>query len=330
MSTVLINGIDGLLGTRVAQLLSDDPALRLIGLGQAPPPGPVGRAEWLVARLNGRQLAELLRAEGVDTVIQLAFLGAERPEPSREAAVQQNVLGSMELLGACAAAGVRRVVLRSHTGVYGASPLNPTFLGEERPLAHGLGGLLRDYVEVEQFVGEFAPNHPELAVTVLRCAPLIGAWSPLIRYLTRPSPPMLAGFDPCLQLLHLDDAAAAFARAATTSAAGAFNLAADDTVCLSQLIKLAGRQPVPMLEPVVALGLAMGNRAMLGGWPFDLSFMRHSCVADCTRARALLGCAPAHGTTESLMALRDNGRAQEDRASNEAALRAFLARRSEA
>lgn len=330
MSTVLINGIDGPLGARIAQLLSDDPAVRVLGLGQAAPAGAVGRAEWLVARLSGQQLAELLRAEGVDAVIQLAFLGAERPEPSREAAVQQNVLGSMELLGACAAAGVSRVVLRSHIGVYGASPFNPAFLGEERPLARGLGGLLRDYVEVEQFVGEFTPNHPALGVTVLRCAPLIGAWSPLVRYLSQPRPPMLAGFDPCLQLLYLDDAAEAFARAASAPASGVYNLAADDTVCLSQLIKLAGRQPMPMLEPVVALGLAMGNRAMLGGWPFDLSFMRHSCVADTTRARAELGWSPARGAADSLMALRANGRALEDRATNEAALRAFLARRSDA
>jgi UDP-glucose 4-epimerase len=329
MTTILINGIDGLLGARIAQLLSAEPSVRLLGLGHAPPPAPVGRAEWLVADLSAPQLVELLRAEGVETVIHLAFLGAERPAPNREAAVQQNVLGSMELLGACTAAGVRRVVLRSHTGVYGASPLNPTFICEDRPLANGLGGLLRDYVEVEQFVAEFAPRHPELAVVRLRCAPLIGAWSPLVRYLTRPAPPMLAGFDPCLQLLHLDDAAAAFVAAATGKASGAFNLAAEDTVCLSQLIRLAGQQPMAVLEPILAASLALGNRAALGDWPFDLSFMRHSWVADTSRARAELGWAPARSAVDSLVALRANGHISLDRAANEAALRSFLSRRSQ-
>ena len=332
MTTILINGIDGLIGARVAQLLSERPGLRLIGLGDATPPAPVGRAEWLTARLSGNQLVELLRAEGVTAVIHLAFAGAERPATSREAAVQQNVLGSMELLGACAAAGVKRVVVRSHTGVYGASPLNPTFIDEDRPLARGsLSGLLRDYAELEQFVGEFAAQRPELSVVRLRCAPVIGGWSPLGDYLRQPGPRKLAGFDPCIQLLHFEDAAAAFALAATAPASsGAYNLAADDTLCLSQLIKQAGQQPVALLEPVVSAGLALGNLGMLGHWPFDLSFMRHSCVADTRRAKEQLGWAPAHSAVESLQALRANGRAHEGHAANEAALQAFLTRRSEA
>lgn len=328
MTTILINGIDGLLGARVAQLLSDEPSLHLIGLGRTTPPAPIGRAEWLTAKLNGRQLAELLRAEAVDVVIHLDFMGAEQPAQSREAAVQQNVLGSMELLGACAAAGVGRVLIRSHTGVYGASPLNPTFITEDRPLARGLHGLLRDYAEVEQFVAEFSPRHPELAVACMRCAPMIGAWSPLMDYLSEPGPRMLAGFDPCLQLLHVHDAAAAFALAATAPVCGPLNLAADDTLCLSQLIKLAGRRPAALLEPVVSMGLAMGNRSMLGAWPFDMSFMRHSCVVDTQRARSELGWAAAHTAAEALADLRANGKAMEDRTVNEAALRAFLTRRS--
>lgn len=328
MTKILINGIDGLLGPIVARLLSADPSVELIGIGRETPPAPIGRADWLAAKLSGRQMAELLRAEAVDVVVHLDFVGVERPAKSREVAVQQNVLGSMELLGAAAAAGVRRVVLRSHIGVYGASPLNPTFITEDRPPARKLSGLLRDYAEVEQFAAEFGPRHPGLCIVPLRCAPMIGAWSPLMDYLAEPSPRMLAGFDPCLQLLHVEDAAAAFALAAVAPVCGAFNLASDDTLCLSQLIKLAGRRPVAVLEPFVAAGMAMGNRTMLGAWPYDISFLRHSCVADTRRARSELGWAPSYGAADSLAALRANGRAAEDSDIDEAALRAFLTRRS--
>lgn len=329
MTRVLINGIDGLLGTRLAQLLSAEPSVSIIGLGQSTPPAPIGRAEYLTARLSGRQLLELLRAERVDVVVHLAFLGAESPARSREAAVQQNVLGSMELLGACAAAGVRRVLLRSHTRVYGASPLNPTFIGEERPIVRSNApGVLRDYAEVEEFVAEFAAQHPELAVVPLRCAPLLGGWSPFVNYLSQSGPRMLVGFDPCVQVLHLDDAAAGFALAALGTLSGPVNLAADDTFCLSQVIKLAGRQPVALLEPMVNLALAMGNSMILGSWPYDISFLRNSCVADTRRARDELGWAPARSAAESLAALQANGRAVVSREMSEEALRAFLARRS--
>lgn len=105
MTRVFINGIDGLLGARVAELISRDREARIVGLGRARPPAPVGRAEWFAARLSGKQFVELLRAEAIEVVVHLDFAGAERPAEDREQAVQQNVIGSMELFGACAAAG---------------------------------------------------------------------------------------------------------------------------------------------------------------------------------------------------------------------------------
>jgi UDP-glucose 4-epimerase len=328
MTRVLINGIDGRLGARVAELLSADPEVTLIGLGQTTPPAPIGRAELLKARLSGPQLVELLRAEAVETVIQLAFAGAEGPAAGREETVQQNVLGSMLLLGACAAAGVKRVVLRSHTAVYGASPLNPAFINEDRVVTSvGARGLVRDFVEVEQFVAEFSVRHPQMAIVPLRCAPLIGGWSPMIDYLKQPGPRMLTGFDPCLQLLHLEDAATAFALAACADVTGPINLAASDTLCLSQVIKLAGQSPAALPEPMIGMALTLGNHDILGAWPFDLSFLRHSCLADTRRARCELGWAPAHSAAESLRLLRANGRAEPSGEQAEQALRAFLERK---
>ena len=329
MTRVFINGIDGLLGARVAELLSLSPEVHIVGLGRSKPPAPVGRAEWLAARLTGKQIAELLRAEHIDVVIHLDFAGAERPAESREHAVQHNVIGTMELLGACAATGVQRILLRSHIGVYGASPLNPTLIAEDRPIARGtLSGVLRDFAEVEQFAADFAARRSEPVIVPLRLASLIGTWSPLVNYLSSPGPIVLVGFDPRIQLLGLDDAADGFARAALTAACGPFNLASEDTLRLVQAIRLAGQQPRAMLEPVVSLALTMGNRDILGHWPFDLSFLRYSCVVDTQRARCELGWAPRQSAADLLQSMRANGRLNDDRAASEAALREFLARRS--
>lgn len=329
MTRVLINGIDGLLGARVAELISRDPKASIVGLGRTRPPAPVGRAEWFTARLTGKQFVELLRAEAIEVVVHLAFAGAEHPEEDREQAVQQNVIGSMELLGACAAAGVRRVVLQSHIGVYGASPLNPTMITEDRPIAPAdLHGLLRDFAEVEQFAAEFAARRPPLSVTALRLAPLIGGWSPIVAYLTHPNPPMLVGFDPRIQLLGLDDAADGFARAALTEVSGPFNLASDDVLLLSQAIRLAGQRPRLLIEPVVDLALVLDHHAVLDHWPFGTSFLRYSCVVDTRRAKCELGWAPKRSAVELIRMLRANGRFIEEQTDSEAALRAFLARRS--
>ncbi|NJN18222.1 MAG: NAD-dependent epimerase/dehydratase family protein [Oscillochloris sp.] len=210
MIKLLINGIDTALGAQIADRLGAQyPDLAVIGLGRAKPPGPIGRAEWLSAALNGQQILHLLRSEQITTVIHVGFLGIDGPDASREAAVQQNVLGSMELFGACAAAGVQRVVLRSHSWIYGALPTNPMGIEEHREITRsGLQGVVRDFAEVEQFVADFAPRHPYLPICSLRCGPLLGADTPLAMYLGQPDPQMIFGFDPILQTLHIDDAAA--------------------------------------------------------------------------------------------------------------------------
>ena len=65
--------------------------------------------------------------------------------PRRDATYAHELesIGTLNLLAAAAAAGVRHVVLRSFTAVYGARGQNPNFLTEDRPLqpnpAPGLG-----------------------------------------------------------------------------------------------------------------------------------------------------------------------------------------------
>ncbi len=328
MSTVLINGIGGALGAQVARQISTHDEVTVLGLARCEPPAPVGRAEWLVAHLNGVQLTELLRAEHVDTLIHLDFAGADAPAGGREAAVQQNVIGTMEILGACAAAGVSHVVVRSHIGIYGANPKNPTILNESRPAARsGLSGLLRDLAEVEHFLAEFVLKHPELSVTILRFAPIVGGWSPLIEYFAQPSPRTIMGFDPSIQVLHIDDAVDAIVRAALSPCAGAFNFAADDAVCISQAIRLSGQQPASTFESMIGLSASVGDRTKLRPWPFDLSFLRHSCIVDTRRAKDVLGWSPLHRAVDSIRTARQNGRVSDDPAISEAAMRAFLSRK---
>lgn len=334
MTNVLITGIGTLLGARLAQRMSALPQTRVIGLGRRMPIAPVGDAAVLTATLNGTQLAELIAAEQVTTVIHLEFAGEEQPVHSREAAVQQNVLGSMELLGACAAQGVRRLVVRSSSLVYGALPDHPAFVTEDRPPQRPRqAGLLRDYVELETFIGEFLRRQPNLQITVLRCAPLIGGgvWSPLARYLAQPEPGVLFGFDPRIQVLHLDDAVEAFLLAATAAATGIFNVAGDGPVGLIQAIRLAGRQPRAVTDMLTGFAALFGrSHVSLKHWPYDLEFLRYNCVVDTRRAQRELGWAPQHPAAAALRELGAGWQEYNERAQSEAALQAFLARKEEA
>lgn len=321
MTRVLINGATGLLSIRAAQLLSRQH--EVIVLGRQAPAGPIGQADWLVARLDRKQLLELLRAEQIETVVHFDLLGFDGTLPDHETTVQHNVIGTMELLGACRAAGVRHVIVRSHGWIYGASPLNPLLMTEERPIKTNHScGLLRTLGEVEQIVADFAARHPEITVTVLRPAPLINQDGPVMKYLLSPSPQLLFGFDPMIQLLHVDDAACAVVAAVDQPIGGAFNLAPEHPMPLSQVIRRLGKQPAAAVGPLF-------DNQPPPGWPFDVDYLRYRCTIDPQRACRLLGWSAKHDMATALATLKPLS-PEEEQAAAARALSEFLNRRRRA
>ncbi|WP_322490404.1 NAD-dependent epimerase/dehydratase family protein [Chloroflexus sp.] len=318
MTRVLINGSTGMLSVQAAQLLSQQH--EVIVLGRRPPAGPIGYADWLVARLDRKQMLELLRAEQIETVIHLDLLGFDGPLPDHETTVQHNVIGTMELLGACRAAGVRHVLVRSHGWIYGASPLNPLFITEDRPIkANHSRGLLRTLGEVEQIVADFAARHPHITVTVLRYAPLLNQDGPVMNYLRSPSPQMLFGFDPMIQLLHVDDAACAMVAAVNQPVGGAFNLAPEQPMPLSQAIRRLGKQPATTMGPLF-------DNQPPPGWPFEVDYLRHRCTIDPQRACHSLGWAAQYDMAAALDTLKPLS-PEDEYAAATRALNEFLNRR---
>jgi UDP-glucose 4-epimerase len=311
MKTILVSNIHSPLGQRIAQQLAAHATVRLVGLSDDPAPPPAGCAAVqcpsLARYTSGPDLAELLRVWQVDTFIHLDIAGEDAPAPAHEHRFQHNVLGTMAVLGACLAAGVRRVIVRSSTLVCGARPNNPAFLNDQHPPTTAMArSLVRDYSENELFAARFAQSHPELELLVLRCAGLVGqgVWSPLNHYLTSRAPRTVLGFNPRIQVLHPDDAAAAFVQAALGSARGTLHIAADDPLPLKQAIRLAGRQPLPLPGLLINLALFLSQRSLvLGAWPYDLAFLRLATVGDTRRAQMLLHWQPAHSAHAALCEL---------------------------
>lgn len=305
MGSLFLAGSNAQLGYRVAQRLRQHTDQRLI---ERVCTGPLDFAhgDVLVNSAAAQQLIDLFRAEQVQTVIHLDLLGEDMPVANSEGAFQHNVLGTLALLGVCLHAGVRRVVLRSSTLVYGASNRNPMFIGEHAPVVKmRRSGLLRDYCELDLLAQQFARNHPQLEVVLLRCAGIVGdrAWSPLSAYLMQPAPPVMAGYSPRIQMLHPDDAAQAFVQAALGQQRGAFNLAARDPLGLGHAIRRSGRQPRPLLPLPSPLAAVVGQQKELTRWFADLSFLYYACVGDTRRAHAELGWQAQHSTYDLLDAL---------------------------
>ncbi len=295
--TVLVSGVAGYWGGRVAAQLLELPGLHVIGLDAGPPETEIKGLDFVQADLHNPALVDLLKAERPDTVCHLHFVEYTRPS---EAGFEQNVMGTMKFLGACAEAGVRKIVFKSSTMVYGAQPTNSLYLREDHP-QHGSKdyGYLRDLVEIEAFCNGLQRQAPDLILTILRFAHIVGpkCSTPMTRFLREDDSLTLLGFDPMLQVIHEQDVTAALAHAVLNDAPGAFNVGADNALPLWKLMGLAGKLPLPVLHP-----LAYGSVALLGPRyaPLDLDYLRYPCVGDLHKMRTELGFTPQYSAEETL------------------------------
>jgi UDP-glucose 4-epimerase len=294
---VLVTGVAGYWGGRTASQLLAQPGLHVIGLDEEPPEEEVKGLDFIQASIHNPLLVDLLKQEAVEAVVHLAFTESIRPS---ETAFDVNVMGTMKLLGACAEAGVRKVVVKSSTLVYGAQSGNSAFLREDAPLQGSKGyGYIRDLVEIEAFCNGFLRQSPDTLMTVLRFAHIVGPRTdtPMTRFLREEEALVLLGFDPMIQVIHEDDVVGALVHAVIHDVPGVFNVAADRAMPLWRVMGLAGKLAAPVLH-----WLAYTSVSLLGPRyaPIDLDYLRYPCVGDLHRMRTALKFVPQYTAEEAL------------------------------
>lgn len=306
---VLVTGACRFLGGYLTARLAQNPMIKSVIAVDAIAPSKdmlrrMGRAEFVRADIRNPFIAKVIRNGDVDTVVHAAA-ASYAPRSGGTAALKEiNVMGAMQLFAACQKApSVRRVVLKSTSEVYGSSAHDPVMFTEDstsrRPLR---GGFAKDSLDIEAYARGLGRRRPDIAVTILRLANMIGpaADSTLSRYLAGPLVPTMFGRDARLQLLHEQDALGALERAAMAGKAGTFNIGADGIIMLSQAIRRAGRIPLPVPGfGVWALdSLRRANRYNEISRD-QFAYLSYGRVMDTTRMRTELGYQPKWTTAEA-------------------------------
>jgi UDP-glucose 4-epimerase len=304
-----ITGTSSFLGGALLRRMAEErEAEDLVSVDVASPPaslhGVRRRLIDFTLPASDQRLVEAFREEEVDTVVHLAFFTS----PRRDVAYAHELesIGTLNLLGAAAAAGVAHVVVRSFTAVYGARGQNPNFIAEDqRPQAAPGNAWARDKVEAEGHAASFARRYPGLRVTVLRLCPLFG---PGVRnFYTRVFDhrvvPIVMGYDPLVQLLHPDDALRAFEAALERSRGGAFNIVPRGSVSLATALHLAEKIPLPIPHPAAYAGADLLWATGLGEAPAGLvDYARYPFLADGEKAFRELRFRARYSSHEALRA----------------------------
>ena len=309
MPRLALTGTASFLGGRLLRrLVAERGADAVLAVDIAPPPTTLQgvRHRMLDLTLPGadRRLVELFREEDVDTVFHAAFFTTPRRDTSY--AHELESIGTLHLAAAAAAAGVRHLVLRSFTAVYGARGQNPSFLTEDkRPDSGSRLAWVRDKAEAEEHAFSFSRRYPGLGVTVLRFATLLGpgVHSFYTRLLSKRAVAVLLGYDPLLQLLNPDDALEAAMLALAQGPSQVVNVVPRTPLTLLTALHLADKVTLPVPHPVAYPLAELWWGTGVGEAPAGfLDYARFPFVADGAKARRTLGFEPRYTSRQALEA----------------------------
>jgi UDP-glucose 4-epimerase len=289
---ILLTGLDTFWGGRVAAALERDPEVEmLLGMGTGAPSVLLERTEYVRADSSYSLLARIVQATQVDTIVH-TFLVVDSSSMSGRALHEINVIGTMNLLAAAGAANssVRQVVVKSSSVVYGTHPSDPAWFTEETPRSRPPRSRLeRSLTEVESYVRDFADENPEVTVTLLRFANVLGKeiTTPISRNLARGLMPCIAGFDPMIQFVAEEDVVRCLETVVLQSIGGTHNVSGDGKIPVSEMARIAGVWRLP-ISPVFTRQAAAPLIRL--GWldlPSELeNLLRYGRGIDTTRLKA--------------------------------------------
>jgi UDP-glucose 4-epimerase len=301
---IVITGISGRLGRIVARRLHHDLAWQIVGLDRRPMVGRPKDIELHQVDLRSKKARDVFRAGDVDALLHLGVMHDPRSRPAE--LYSWNITGTTKLLEYCQAYRVPKLVLVSSANVYGPRPDNPQFLTEDAPLlAAQRFPQMRDLVEIDHLVSTFLWRASEVETVILRPVHIVGpVHNAPSNYLRIERPPILLGFDPMVQLIHVQDVAEAIALSLAPGRRGIYNLVGPGEVPLSTVHKELGRQPYAIPHPFAKPILSAAFRLGLSSFPVaELDFIRYVCMVDGRRAAGELGFRPQFSLRETIHAV---------------------------
>jgi UDP-glucose 4-epimerase len=222
----------------------------VVGIDTRDPRHEFRRTEFVRVDPEPAMLRRILGAAAIDTVIDTRLvtsaLGKSLTDVHRT-----NVTETEAVLYACAErdSPVRKLVFKSSAHYYGWGSGDPAFFTEEMARrGKPRTAIERDVVEAEDALSQFRARRSDATVTILRAADEIGS-DERLGLLSLPVIPSILGFDPRFQFVHEDDLVGALAFAARHDLPGAYNVAGDGVLVLSEVVSLLGKTMLPILPP---------------------------------------------------------------------------------
>ncbi|TAM10641.1 MAG: NAD-dependent epimerase/dehydratase family protein [Nevskiaceae bacterium] len=250
-----------------------------------------------LVQLYKRTFEDVFAAHKIDAVIHIGRMFPH--ERNRAQRYNANVMGTRRLFDLCRKYQVGQVIVHSTYFVYGATAWNPALIDEDAPLkASEVTQDLVDSVELESLANIQLWRHPELHVTVLRPCNVLGpdVRNSLSILLSNRFAPVLLGFAPLMQFVHVDDMAEAIVLAFEKNHPGIYNVAPADYIPYPDAVRECGCHRVPVLSvpPLLPRAISRVLNSNVFFPPYLINYFKYPVILDGRLFGKTFGWKPRH------------------------------------
>jgi UDP-glucose 4-epimerase len=306
---VLVTGAAGYLGGRLVESLAvrartgGDPAcivasdVREVEADRRRP-----GVEYVVHDVRTPGLAAELERHAIDTVVHLAAIVTPGPKSNRELEYAVDVLGTRNVLEACVATAVRRIVVTSSGAAYGYHADNPDWLTEDDPVRGNEEFAYSHHKRlVEEMLAGYRRTHPGLEQVVFRVGTILGETTrnQITALFERPRMLAIRGAASPFVFIHDRDVVCAIEHAIFGGPAGIYNVAGDGALGIREIAARLGKRCVTIPPSLLRTVLAVLHPLGLSQYgPEQVNFLRYRPVLDNRRLKEVFGYVPRLSSAE--------------------------------
>ena len=299
---VLVTGSSGYLGSQVVAALARRADLVTVALDLREPAQRLAGVAYELADIRAPEVDAIVARHSPDVVVHLASIVTPGKNSSREFEYSVDVGGSRNLLQACVRHAVRRIIVSSSGAAYGYHVDNPAWLSE-RDALRGNQSFAYSWHKrlVEEMLGEYRQQQPQLEQVVLRIGTILGATvdNQITDLFKKPRLLAIRGSDSPFVFIHDQDVVGAILHGVDSPNSGIFNVAGDGKLSIFEIAARLNKRCLVLPAWLLKSALWLLHKLALTQYgPEQLDFLRYRPVLDNRQLKQQFGYVPRLSSAE--------------------------------
>ena len=299
---VLVTGSSGYLGSQVVAALARRADLVTVALDLREPAQRLPGVAYELADIRAPEVDGIVARHRPDVVVHLASIVTPGKNSSREFEYSVDVGGSRNLLQACVRHAVRRIIVSSSGAAYGYHVDNPAWLSESDALRGNQSFAYSWHKRlVEEMLGEYRQQQPQLEQVVLRIGTILGATvdNQITDLFKKPRLLAIRGSDSPFVFIHDQDVVGAILHGVDSPNSGIFNVAGDGKLSIFEIAARLNKRCLVLPAWLLKSALWLLHKLALTQYgPEQLDFLRYRPVLDNRQLKQQFGYVPRLSSAE--------------------------------